>query len=348
MGEVYRARDTRLGRDVAVKVLPPEVAADPDRLRRFEEEARAAAALNHPNILARDQIGTEAGVSFIVTELLDGRTLRQVCEAETLTIARAIDLAAQIADGLAAAHARNIVHRDIKPGENLFVTDDGRAKILDFGLAKSIDSQGAIDGATRAATAPHTVLGTAGYMAPEQVRGQPVDHRADLFGFGAGVVRDGDRPAGVFGRHPGRHAVGGAREAPATVVSTPDRPLLPSLVRIIDRCLDKSPAGRFQSTTDLAFALKSLSSADSTLATSLPSLAAPPARWSRIAPWAVALAMAALALIAWRPWRSAEAAMTLPMARFEIPPPAGFDFGPTESRRFQRFLSTGSILPMAS
>ncbi len=184
MGEVYRARDARLGRDVAVKILPREVAGDEERLRRFEQEARAAAALNHPNILAVHDVGSDNGVSFIVTELLDGRTLRQLLEDERLTISRAVDLAGQVADGLAAAHANGMVHRDIKP-ENLFVTHDGRAKVLDFGLAKYAADAAPSEIATRSATAPHVVLGTAGYMSPEQVRGQPVDYRADIFAFGA-------------------------------------------------------------------------------------------------------------------------------------------------------------------
>ena len=188
MGQVYRAHDQRLGRDVAIKVLPAEVAGDADRLRRFEQEARAAAALNHSNILALYDIGSQDGVSFIVTELLDGQTLRELLTRERLAIGRAIDLAAQIASGLAAAHGRNLVHRDIKP-ENIFITTDGQAKILDFGLAKVVDPAAEVDAATRTATAPHTVLGTAGYMAPEQVRGQPIDHRADIFAFGSVLTK---------------------------------------------------------------------------------------------------------------------------------------------------------------
>ena len=140
MGEVYRARDTRLGRDVAIKVLPPDVAGDAERLGRFEDEARAAAALNHANIMAIYDVGTDGGVSFIVSELLDGQTLRQLLEEQTLAVSRALDLAAQIADGLSAAHAQSLVHRDLKP-ENIFVTPAGRAKILDFGLAKSVAAE---------------------------------------------------------------------------------------------------------------------------------------------------------------------------------------------------------------
>jgi len=303
MGEVYRARDTRLGREVAVKVLPAEVTSDPDRLHRFEQEGRAAAALNHSNILALYDVGTDAGVSYMVTELLDGRTLRRVFEDEKLATSRAIDLAAQIADGLAAAHARGVVHRDVKP-ENLFVTTDGHVKILDFGLAKSTTAATGAEAPTQSTTDPHTVLGTAGYMAPEQVRGQQVDYRADIFGFGAVL----------YEMVTGRRAFAGAsaldtmsailRDAPAPVSSTVERPVPPLLLRIIDRCLEKSPAARFQSTTDLAFALKSLSHVDSGTTMPLPAAAeAAPPSWRGALPWAAAAAFAVMAAITvWRPW----------------------------------------------
>src|SRR5437867_1463232 len=187
MGEVYRARDPRLGRTVAVKVLPASVCADPDRLRRFEQEARAAAALNHPNILAVLQMGTYAGAPYLVSELLDGLTLREHLRRGPLPIRKAMDYAVQIAHGLAAAHDQGIVHRDLKP-ENLFVTKDGRIKILDFGLAKL--TQPKTDSMATARTLyeqtePGVVMGTVGYMAPEQVRGETADHRADIFAFGA-------------------------------------------------------------------------------------------------------------------------------------------------------------------
>src|SRR5262245_38976979 len=165
MGEVYRARDNRLERVVAVKVLPEEFARDPSRLQRFENEARAIAALNHPNILAIHDVGSPAGVSFFVTELLEGRTLREVLAAERPSVARAIDLATQAAEGLAAEHGRGIIHRDLKP-ENLFITTDGRVKILDFGLAKPAQTDH--NAPTRAVTESHAVLGTPAFMAPEQ------------------------------------------------------------------------------------------------------------------------------------------------------------------------------------
>src|SRR5580692_9254631 len=187
MGEVYRATDTRLGRDVAVKVLPGGLAKDPDRLRRFEQEARTIAALNHPNILGIHDIGTHDGAPFLVSELLEGQTLREKLEAGPLPVRRAIEYALGIAQGLAAAHEKGIVHRDLKP-ENVFITRDGRVKVLDFGLAKlAIAEESHETGATLTspATLPGMVMGTVGYMSPEQVRGNPTDARSDIFSFGA-------------------------------------------------------------------------------------------------------------------------------------------------------------------
>jgi serine/threonine protein kinase len=187
MGEVYRARDVRLRREVAIKVLPAAFASDADRLRRFEQEATAAAALNHPNILAVYQMGTYEGAPYLVSELLEGETLREPIRRGRLAVPKAMDYAIQIARGLAAAHEKGIVHRDLKP-ENLFVTKDGRVKILDFGLAKLTQPEPGFEhGAPTLgdATEPGAVMGTVGYMAPEQVRGQAADHRADIFAFGA-------------------------------------------------------------------------------------------------------------------------------------------------------------------
>jgi serine/threonine protein kinase len=187
MGEVYRARDVRLRREVAIKVLPGAFASDADRLRRFEQEATAAAALNHPNILAVYQMGTYEGAPYLVSELLEGETLREPIRRGRLAVPKAMDYAIQIARGLAAAHEKGIVHRDLKP-ENLFVTKDGRVKILDFGLAKLTQPEPGFEhGAPTLgdATEPGAVMGTVGYMAPEQVRGQAADHRADIFAFGA-------------------------------------------------------------------------------------------------------------------------------------------------------------------
>src|SRR5580700_6806719 len=185
MGEVYRARDTRLLRDVAIKVLPVSVTTDPDRLRRFEQEARAVAALNHPNIVSIYDVGNVDGVHFIVSELLEGETLRQRITSSGMPARKAIELAVQLVNGLAAAHDQGIVHRDLKP-ENIFITRNGRLKILDFGLAKLRNTEpleDAADGVTVVATQTNAgqVLGTVGYMSPEQVRGGAVDHRSDIF-----------------------------------------------------------------------------------------------------------------------------------------------------------------------
>src|SRR5437867_3650048 len=190
MGEVYRARDTRLEREVAVKVLPADFATDAERLARFEREARAAGVLSHPNILVIYDVGTHDGSPYVVSELLDGSTLRDLMSGSPLPASKAIAYALQITRGLAAAHAKGIVHRDLKP-ENLFVTRDGIVKILDFGLAKVLTSDNGAGSATQAATiaaAAHTqhgrIMGTVGYMSPEQLRGQPTDHRSDIFAFG--------------------------------------------------------------------------------------------------------------------------------------------------------------------
>ena len=261
MGEVYRARDPRLDRDVAIKVLPAGLSSDPDRLQRFEQEARAAAALNHPNILALYDIGTHDGAPYIVAELLEGATLREQSGGYDLPVRKAIEYAIQVARGLAAAHEKGIVHRDLKP-ENVFVTDDGRVKILDFGLAKLTQPESPFAGATALPTTPPdtmagVVLGTIGYMSPEQVRGLAADHRADIFAFGAVLYK----------MLSGRRAFHGdtAMDAMTAIVKEhpPDLPVAergmpPALVRIADRCLEKSPAARFQSTRDLAFALESL------------------------------------------------------------------------------------------
>src|SRR5215471_7565092 len=190
MGEVYRARDEKLNRDVAIKVLPADLSTNGDRLHRFEQEAQAAGALNHPNILAVYDVGTHNGEPYVVSELLEGETLREIRDARSLAVRKAIDYAIQLAHGLAAAHEKGIVHRDLKP-DNVFITKDDHVKILDFGLAKLIQSTTEpdvpqTDIATRKVrTDPGTVMGTVGYMSPEQVRGQTVDHRSDIFSFGS-------------------------------------------------------------------------------------------------------------------------------------------------------------------
>ena len=260
MGEVYRARDESLGREVAIKVLPKELASDPDRLRRFEQEARAAAALNHPNILAVYGFSTtEEHAPYLVTELLQGQTLRERLQQGEIPVRKAVEFALQTARGLAAAHERGIVHRDLKP-ENLFLTRDGVVKILDFGLAKLIVPE--VTSETSVATASFTevgvVLGTAGYMSPEQVRGQVVDHRSDIFSQGAILYEMLSGKRAFEGKTAADTLSAILKEEPAQL-SASGRSLPPALGRMVDRCLEKDPAERFQSARDLAFNLELLS-----------------------------------------------------------------------------------------
>jgi Tol biopolymer transport system component len=301
MGEVYRARDTRLGRDVAVKVLPAAVAGDPDRLRRFEQEARAAGQLNHPNILAIHDLGSHEAVHYVVSELLEGTTLRERLGAEPLPLRRAVDYALQIARGLAAAHDRHIVHRDLKP-ENLFVTRDGLVKILDFGLAKRAPSATATppEGApgpaatTMHVTEPGMVLGTAGYMSPEQVRGEAVDARSDIFAFGAVLYEMLAGRRAFQGASPVETMHSILMDEPPDLLGV-GRDIPPGLDRMVRHCLEKRADERFQSARDLAFALEALST---------PSLAALPAvrQAGPHRPWRAAALVALLAAAAGIPW----------------------------------------------
>ena len=263
MGEVYRARDSRLGREVAVKVLPASLSNDGDRLRRFEQEARAAGLLNHPNITAVYDIGTNAddGAPYVVSELLEGETLRGRISGGAVPVRKAIDWALQIAHGLAAAHGKGIVHRDLKP-ENLFVTKDGRVKILDFGLAKLTQSEDVAlqtDLPTAAAaTEPGVVLGTLGYMSPEQVKGMGTDARSDIFAFGTILY---EMLSGTRAFHRGTAAetmVAILREEPPDLSAT-NQSSSPGLERIVRHCLEKNPEERFHSAHDLAFDLEALS-----------------------------------------------------------------------------------------
>ena len=303
MGEVYRARDARLGREVAVKVLPASLATDSERLLRFEQEARAASALNHPNILTVYDIGTHDGAPYVVSELLEGETLRERIGNTPLPRRKAIEYASQLARGLAAAHDRRIVHRDLKP-ENVFVTRDGRVKILDFGLAKvtqvgvPLEAETALVGGAAPRTAAGTVLGTVGYMSPEQVRGLDVDHRSDIFSFG--VV--------LYEMLTGRRAFKGdsaietmnaiLKEDPAPTTDG-GPPLPPALDGLVLHCLEKNPEERFQSARDIAFGIESLSGVSSHAA-----LDAPPAarrRWLRpVLVSAIAAATGALLFVAGR------------------------------------------------
>jgi eukaryotic-like serine/threonine-protein kinase len=256
MGEVYRARDPRLGRDVAIKVFLAGFSADADRVRRFEREARAAAALNHPNILAVYDIGTHGGSPYIVSELLDGDTLREQIAKGALPVRKAVDYASQLTRGLAAAHAKGIVHRDLKP-ENVFVTRDCRVKILDFGLAKTASATAVGSDVTRTPqTLEGTVLGTVGYMAPEQLRGEPTDGRTDIFAVGV-ILHELITSQRPFHRASAADSMTAVlREEPPDLALQPGTPA--TLARIVRRCLEKDPIDRFQTARDLGFALESV------------------------------------------------------------------------------------------
>lgn len=298
MGEVYRARDTKLDRDVAIKVLPPHLALDDAARARFEREAKAIAALSHPNILAVYEFSSIEGIAFVVMELLEGETLRERLNSShgagtpsALPIRKVTQIGIEIAQGLAAAHEKHIVHRDLKP-ENVFLSADGRVKILDFGLAKTLDQATRTD-ATSAPTQlqqtnPGTVMGTVGYMAPEQVKGLAADHRADIFSLGCVLYEMAS----------GRRAF--ARETAAETMTAILREDPPDLVRdsaalsssfesIVRHCLEKRPEERFQSARDLAFALQSLGS--STASGGAAAIVSPRAERRRGRPIAVALAL---------------------------------------------------------
>ena len=320
MGEIYRARDTRLGRDVAIKILPASVSDDPDRRRRFEQEARAAGSLNHPNILVVHDVGDHERAPYLVCELLEGATLREQLSATPLPARRAIDYAVQIANGLAAAHARGIVHRDLKP-ENLFVTRDGRVKILDFGIAKLVEPGEAheSDTPTRGAqTDPGLVVGTAGYMSPEQVRGQRVDHRSDIFSFGAVL----------YEMLAGRRAF--KRDSSVETLNAiltdepPDLPVAdgtaPALDRVVRHCLEKSPEQRFQSARDVAFALEGLTNHSGQTAAVAAAAKARPTR--AVLAWTIAALFALTTVALWVVSLRQDRPDARPV-RFEIPAPEG-------------------------
>jgi Tol biopolymer transport system component len=326
MGEVYRARDTRLGRDVAIKVLPASFAADPDRLRRFSQEAQAAGALNHPNVLIVHDVGQYDGFPYMVSELLEGTTLRSELARGPLPPQRALDCAMQMSHGLAAAHERGIVHRDLKP-ENLFLVRGGQLKILDFGLAKATRIEAELE--TMASTAPGLLLGTVGYIAPEQVRGELVDQRSDIFSFGT-VLHEmlcGRAPFARPSALETLHAIVNEEPPDLTVTSQ-----LPSAVaRVIKRCLDKDPDQRFQLMRDVAFALEAVSPpAEGSVAAGGAGQGAT-RRWLAFAPWAIAViavATAGAVLISDRSNASRETRTV----RFEIAPPLGGVFQPVGSQ----------------
>jgi TolB-like protein len=307
MGEVCRAHDTRLGRDVAIKVIPAELARDPERIRRFEQEARAAGALSHPNVCAIYDIGTHAGAPFVVMELLEGESLRARLDAGSIPLRKAIDYVAQAARGLAAAHEKGVVHRDLKP-ENLFLTKDGRVKVLDFGLAKltrpELLAPAGEKPASIAATETGAILGTVGYMSPEQVRGEATDARSDLFALGAILheLLTGKRAFHGATYVETLHAI--LNEEPAPLAAS-GRELPPGLENLVRHCLEKRPEERFQSARDLAFHLEATSGATSSLpaAASAATLAArgPRARRGRLAFGTLLFVVAAVAaFLGWR------------------------------------------------
>jgi len=291
MGAVYRARDPRLEREVAIKVLPPELARDPERLRRFTLEARAAGALQHPNIAAVFDVGTHEGLAYVVEELVPGGTLQDRLGRGAVPMRDAVRLAAGIAAGLAAAHEKGIVHRDLKPA-NVAIASDGRPQVLDFGLARvarpSDDATLAVDSASAG-----MLIGTVGYMAPEQVRGEAVDGRADLFALGTMLheMLSGSRPFARGSAVETMHAIL-ADETPPLPASVP-----PALARVVERCLAKDPAQRFQSARDLSFTLE-LVSGDTRREQSVEGSPAIPAPGRSRPAWAFGVAIAVIAVVA--------------------------------------------------
>ncbi len=309
MGEVYRAHDARLNRSVAIKILPASMTDDPARMHRFEQEARTVAALNHPNILSVYDVGVQDGTPFLVMELLEGETLRERLDRGPLGVRKSVEIGLQVAHGLSAAHERGIVHRDLKP-ENIFITRDGHTKLLDFGLAKATavaakaKSSGHMSDFTMQTaqtvqtmeTEPGTVMGTAPYMAPEQVRGEPVDHRADIFSFGAVLYEmlSGKR---AFAGDSAVEIMTAILKSEPPEFDLEQMKVPPALDRIVRHCLEKNPADRFQSMRDLTFALGTLSGSESTSALRPP--AAKRLRqvplWSLIAAAVLLLALAVTA-----------------------------------------------------
>ncbi len=338
MGEVYLAQDTRLGRKVAIKVLPAEFASDPERLARFEQEARAAAALNHPHIAVVHDIGTEGDTHFMVQEYLEGDTLREPLQKGALPLKKALGLATEIAEALAAAHAAGIIHRDLKP-ENIFVTKEGHAKVLDFGLAKltEVAGAGSPGGATQSPTMMGTVagqvMGTAGYMAPEQVEGsEEIDHRADLFAFGCVLYEMAAGRQAFAGEsiHDTLHRIGHREPKPLDEI---DDSLPSQLLWIVRKSLAKEPAKRYQTAGDLVVDVQTLGT-DVESGAALPTtpVAVETVRgipWKLAAPIAVAIAL----LAAFGVWITIPSLPESIVRRFFI------DYPPETT--FQRFFSAG-------
>src|SRR5688572_2601018 len=322
MGEVWRARDERLGRDVAIKILLPHFSNDSDRLRRFADEARAAGSLNHSNILTVYDVGQHHGMPFLVAECLEGATLRQRSNAGPVPVTEAVTLALGIAQGLAAAHARGIVHRDLKP-ENIFITADDGVKILDFGLAKL---QSHVSASEMSETLSGVIVGTAGYIAPEQLKNEPVDARADLFVVGVILYEllAGQNP---FRRDNTFETLNAILTFDPPDVSAGSERVPPSLARVVMRLLEKAPHKRFQSAIDLAWALEQRPGAD-------PRPAATTVRWwrTRVASWVAAAAALASALAAgWQLRPETTASATVEQFPVMLPPGVALASAPAVS-----------------
>jgi serine/threonine protein kinase len=292
MGEVYRAVDTRLGRAVAVKVLSGRRGCDPDRLQRFEEEARIVAGLSHANVLALHDVGSQDGVDYAVFELLEGQTLRQRLDSGPVPVSKAVDYGIQICEGLAAVHARGIVHRDLKP-DNIFLTRSGHLKILDFGLAKlGPRGLGSFDDGShaRTPTEPGLLVGTCGYMAPEQARGRPADARSDIFSVGAVLYEMLSGRRAFAGQTPADTLAALLTQDPPQI-SAISQPVPRALERVVRRCLERNPEERFQSARDVAFGLQAVFEG------SVPS---PPRRGGSVTLPIALLALAGMAFLAAR------------------------------------------------
>jgi len=330
MGEVYRAFDPTIHREVAIKVLPASVADDIDRLKRFEQEACAAGNLNHPNILIIHHVDTDEGAPYIVSELLEGQTLRERMGGTAFAARRAIDYANQIARGLAAAHEKGIVHRDLKP-ENIFITKDGRVKILDFGIAKLTQPEG-IQSQTeiptrRVDTDPGTVMGTVGYMSPEQVKGRAVDHRSDIFSFGAILYEMLSGRRAFHGESAAETMSAILKEDPPDLSET-NQKISPAIERLVNHCLEKNPEERFHSASDLAFALEALTGSSVASGETMAMPAVMPRRLTRreLIAWIVA-AVAVLALALFLISNARREPVDAHAVRFPIQTPNGTMFG---------------------
>jgi len=289
MGEVYRARDPRLDRHVAIKVLPQRLAQDPRALARFDREAKAVAALSHPNILSIHDFGCDAGITYAVTELLEGETLRGHLSRGSLGWRKAVETGIAIADGLSAAHSKGITHRDLKP-ENIFLTEDGHVKILDFGLARTTGTSATEKAEAPTVTEEGVVLGTVGYMSPEQVRGVAADARSDIFSLGC-VLYEMVAGRRAFSRATAAQTMAAILEAQPAEFATTGKQVPAGLENVIAHCLEKSPQERFHSAHDVALALRS------TLGGSAAARRFPARRWAVLA--ALITALAAPAAVYW-------------------------------------------------